>query len=201
MGQPITITPPCAVKSPMRAAGRPPMRTVADPFAMRSGGPTHVAISVTRAAGCPPIKTVRQPGGRIGPPTCGTGPVERGQVCISPTLAAGGIEWPPLDEYSTFRDGYAQRPQGRPLRAEGYRPGPHRPPGTIPRCRSTAYRGRCCSVQLAQYVLCYWGQRGTGGALRGGHGETTTTVWLGEICAPTGWLALATPLWPIPLPR
>ena len=28
-----------------------------------------------RAAGKPPINTLTQPGGRIGPPTCGTGPV------------------------------------------------------------------------------------------------------------------------------
>jgi hypothetical protein len=69
VGHPAAITPPCAVLSPMRAAGRKPIMTVADPFAIVSGGPTHVAISLTRAAGKPPMITVVQPGGRIGPPT------------------------------------------------------------------------------------------------------------------------------------
>jgi hypothetical protein len=82
------------VRSPSRAAIRLPMSTVGEPFAIASGGPTHVHISVTRAAGCPPIKTVGMPGGSTGPPTCGTGGVPGvaiGQVCMSPTRAAGGI--------------------------------------------------------------------------------------------------------------
>ena len=65
--------------------------TVGEPLAMTSGGPTHVAMSPTRAEGIMPISTVGQPGGRIGPPTCGTTPVTIGQVCMSVTRAAGGI--------------------------------------------------------------------------------------------------------------
>jgi hypothetical protein len=90
----MTITPPCTVWSPIRAAGRFPIKTVSEPIAIESGGPTHVHMSVARAAGCPPIKTVGQPGGKIGPPTCGIGGTPGvciGQVCMSPTLAAGGI--------------------------------------------------------------------------------------------------------------
>lgn len=75
----------------MRAAGNPPIVTVAEPIAITSGGPTHVAISVLRAAGSPPIKTVGEPGGKMGPPTCGTKTVTRGHVCKSVTRAAGGI--------------------------------------------------------------------------------------------------------------
>src|SRR4051812_30987461 len=77
--------------SPIRAAGIPPIITVIEPLAITSGGPTQVAMSPTRAAGIPPIRTVTAPGGRIGPPTCGTTPVTIGQVCMSPTLAAGGM--------------------------------------------------------------------------------------------------------------
>ncbi len=85
------IVPPCAHESPMRAAGIPPNITVADPFKIVSGGPTHVHIPPTTAAGIPPINTVGTPGGRIGPPTCGTTPVTIGHTCISPALAAGGM--------------------------------------------------------------------------------------------------------------
>src|SRR5436309_6059291 len=86
------MTPPWAVMSPIRAAGIPPINTVNEPIAITSGGPTQVAISLTRAAGILPINTVGQHGGNIGPPTCGTTPVTIGQVCISPTLAAGGMD-------------------------------------------------------------------------------------------------------------
>jgi hypothetical protein len=58
-----------------------------------------VAISPMHAAGIPPISTVGQPGGRIGPPTCGIGTTAGvciGHVCISPTLAAGGISDSPF---------------------------------------------------------------------------------------------------------
>ena len=68
-----------------------PIRTVVEPIAITSGGPTQVAMSPTRAAGMPLINTVGAPGGRIGPPTCGLGPSDSGQVCMSPTRAAGGI--------------------------------------------------------------------------------------------------------------
>jgi hypothetical protein len=94
VGRPITITPPCTVWSPIRAAGRFPIKTVSEPIAIESGGPTQVHMSVARAAGWPPINTVGQPGGKIGPPTCGIGGTPGvciGQVCMSPTLAAGGM--------------------------------------------------------------------------------------------------------------
>ncbi len=67
--QPKTILPPCAVVSPIRAAGLPPIITVAEPFTMASGGPTQVAMSPTTAAGMFPIKTFGTPGPVIGPPT------------------------------------------------------------------------------------------------------------------------------------
>ena len=91
VGYPIAMAPPCTVGSPIRAAIMFPMKTVGDPIAMLSGGPTQVHKSVARAAGWPPISTVGHPGGKIGPPTCGTTPVTIGHVCISPTLAAWGI--------------------------------------------------------------------------------------------------------------
>lgn len=75
----------------MRAAGFPPISTVAEPLAMVSGGPVQVQLLVAVAAGIPPMSTVGVPGGKIGPPTCGTVPLTIGQTCISPTLAAGGI--------------------------------------------------------------------------------------------------------------
>jgi hypothetical protein len=93
VGKPTTIVPPWTVKSPMRAAGMPPINTVGDPGgAIASGGPTQVAISPTRAAGMPPMSTVGHPGGKIGPPTCGIGGtpgVTIGQVCMSEARAAG----------------------------------------------------------------------------------------------------------------
>src|SRR5262245_19295890 len=96
VGHPATITPPCAVMSPMRAAGRKPIITVIDPFTITSGGPTQIAMSVTRAAGRKPINTCGQQGGMIGPPTCGTGGVPgvtMGHVCMSVILAAGGMDY------------------------------------------------------------------------------------------------------------
>ena len=89
VGHPSTMLPPCAVISPIRAAGCPPIRTVKLPSTITSGGPTHTHMSPTLAAGSPPIKTVGQPGGRMGPPTCGTSTVTIGQTCMSETLAAG----------------------------------------------------------------------------------------------------------------
>src|SRR3954470_19508063 len=85
------IAPPCAVLSPIRAAGLPPINTVEDPATIESGGPAQVHISPTQAAGNPPIKTVGAPGGKTGPPTCGDGPLNNGQICISETRAAKGI--------------------------------------------------------------------------------------------------------------
>jgi hypothetical protein len=92
VGHPSTIEPPCAVASPIRAAGLPQIITVADPFIIESGGPTQTAISPKTAAGNLPIKTVGAPGPIMGPPTCGMGGnpgVTIGQVCISVNLAAG----------------------------------------------------------------------------------------------------------------
>jgi len=84
------MLPPWAVVSPKRAAGFPPIRTVADPMTIVSGGPVHTSISPRHAAGRPPINTVGDPGGRIGPPTCGIdGGVTIGQTCMSVILAAG----------------------------------------------------------------------------------------------------------------
>ena len=91
------MVPPWAIESPIRAAGRPAINTVADPLTIASGGPVQVAESPITAAGILPIKTVGTPGPMIGPPTWGTGGagggigVCMGQVCISVSLAAGGI--------------------------------------------------------------------------------------------------------------
>ncbi len=95
VGHPMTITPPWTVMSPCRAAGRPPIITVAEPMAMASGGPTHKHMSPTTAAGRNPIMTVGTHGPLIGPPTCGIGGspgVTIGQVCISESRAASGID-------------------------------------------------------------------------------------------------------------
>ena len=92
--QPITTLPPWLVVSPIRAAGLPPIITVAEPFTMVEGGPTHVHVSPTTAAGILPINTVGTPGPITGPPTWGTGGkpgVAIGQTCISVILAAGGM--------------------------------------------------------------------------------------------------------------
>jgi hypothetical protein len=94
VGHPITMLPPCAVLSPILAAGMLPIITVPDPATIVSGGPAQVHISPTLAAGIFAIITVGHPAGRIGPPTCGVGTgVCIGQVCMSPTLAAIGISY------------------------------------------------------------------------------------------------------------
>jgi hypothetical protein len=86
------IDPPWAVKSPIRAAGLPPIKTVAEPLAIVSGGPVHIQESPNTAAGCPPMSTVGTPGPIMGPPTCGTGPgLVKGHVCMLPIVAAAGI--------------------------------------------------------------------------------------------------------------
>ena len=90
VGIPPTITPPCAVKSPCRAAGRPPMKTVDEPITITSGGPAQTHKSPITAAGRLPIKTVGTPGPVTGPPTCGLGDAN-GQVCISVIRAADAI--------------------------------------------------------------------------------------------------------------
>jgi len=94
VGAPTTILPPCAVVSPILAAGLPPIITVADPLTMTSGGPTQTQLSPMTAAGIFAINTVGTPGPMTGPPPCGTGGtagVTIGQACISVSLAAGGI--------------------------------------------------------------------------------------------------------------
>jgi hypothetical protein len=79
------------VLSPCRAAGLPPIMTVADPATMLSGGPAQVTLSPTTAAGRPAIRTVGVPGPMIGPPTWGICPVTIGQAWKSVTRAADGI--------------------------------------------------------------------------------------------------------------
>jgi hypothetical protein len=80
----------------MRAAGLPPIITVADPMTMVSGGPTQVQLSPTTAAGMPPISTVGTPGPITGPPTWGMGlgkaGVCMGHVCMSVIRAAKAID-------------------------------------------------------------------------------------------------------------
>ena len=68
MGKPKLIEPPCAVLSPILAAGFPPIITVEDPLTIESGGPTQTQLEPTVAAGKPPIKTVGIPS-NIGHPT------------------------------------------------------------------------------------------------------------------------------------
>ncbi|ABQ29475.1 hypothetical protein Acry_0247 [Acidiphilium cryptum JF-5] len=86
---PRMMVPPCAVESPIRAAGWPPISTVNAPTTTESGGPTQTAMSPTRAAGMPPISTVGAPGPMIGPPTWGTSTSTIGQTCMSVRRAAG----------------------------------------------------------------------------------------------------------------
>jgi hypothetical protein len=91
-----TIAPGSVTKSPTRAAGLPPMRTIPDPpsgTAVVIPGPCgvpehtgggalgigHVCWSPMRHAGFPPIKTVGQAGPRSGEPC----------EVKSPSLAAG----------------------------------------------------------------------------------------------------------------
>jgi hypothetical protein len=69
VAHPTTIDPPCAVESPIRAAGTPPIKTVPEPAIMVSGGPVQTQLLPTVAAGIPPINTVAAPGGKTGPPT------------------------------------------------------------------------------------------------------------------------------------
>jgi len=90
--QPSIMLPPCAVLSPTLAAGFPPINTVDEPVIIVSGGPLHVHMSPNVAAGKPPMSTVTAPGGKTGPPTCGTPPgLTIGQTCISVIRAANAI--------------------------------------------------------------------------------------------------------------
>ncbi len=84
VGHPGGMTaPPPPLRSPTRAAGIPPIRTVADPLAMTSAP----QLSPIRAAGIPPISTVGAPGGIIG---VGIAEV-RVLTIMSVTRAAGSI--------------------------------------------------------------------------------------------------------------
>jgi hypothetical protein len=84
------IVPPDAVTSNILAAGKPPMRTVIDPFAITSA--PHE--SPTLAAGSPPISTVGAPGGIMG-----TGiPFVAVLTIMSLILAAGNIVFINLSE-------------------------------------------------------------------------------------------------------
>jgi hypothetical protein len=91
------MLPPWAVVSPMRAAGRPQIMTVADALTIASGGPTQTHMSPITAAGIMPMSTFGAPGPDIGPPTCGIGEGKAGvcigQVCMSVSLAAGGMAY------------------------------------------------------------------------------------------------------------
>ena len=89
--QPKTTVPPCAVGSPILTAGFPAINTEDDPKINESGGPAQTQLSPTIAAGNPPINTELFPPGSKGPPTCGFGPSDMGQVCISVILAAAAI--------------------------------------------------------------------------------------------------------------
>lgn len=84
-----TIVPPCAQLSATRAIGKPPAKTVGEPIATLSGGPTQTAIEPGPIAGITPTKTVGAEGAATGPPTCGTTPVTIGQTCMAVRVAAG----------------------------------------------------------------------------------------------------------------
>lgn len=103
------ITPPCAVESPTRAAGKLLINILVLPVTITSGGPAQVHMFETVAAGKFKIKTFGTPGGKIGPPTWGSGPVNIGQMCISVTRAAGiGIDHTPFPleiDYLSIKEG------------------------------------------------------------------------------------------------
>src|SRR5690349_22392788 len=88
VGAPMTIGAPQAARSPIRAAGMPPISTVGQPGGAitvggctAGGGNEQMCGVPTVAAGNPAIRTVGTPGGAI-TPGCPVG---------SPTLAAAGI--------------------------------------------------------------------------------------------------------------
>jgi hypothetical protein len=66
------------------------MSTGGEPDAITPGGPAQVVGSPSRAAIKPPINTVGAPIA-MGPPTCGTKPVNAGQATMSVTRAAGSV--------------------------------------------------------------------------------------------------------------
>src|SRR4051812_35026224 len=93
---------PQAERSPIRAAGSPPISTVGQHGGTMTvggctagGGKEQMWGVPTVAAGMPPISTVGTPGGAI-TPGCPVG---------SPTLAAIGIRAPPRSLLGHGRDG------------------------------------------------------------------------------------------------
>jgi hypothetical protein len=85
---------PWRLRSPMRAAGNPPIKTVVLPIAIPFGaGETHTippGKPLATAAGCPPISTVTTAAaGVIGPPTCGVTTSTKGHNAESPARRAG----------------------------------------------------------------------------------------------------------------
>src|SRR5687768_253559 len=87
---PDVILPPCAHRSPWRAASLPSINTPDEPDVITSRKPPlqrHTSPNV--AASSSSIQTVWQPE-IILPPSCGTPPgVTIGQECLSPFRAAG----------------------------------------------------------------------------------------------------------------
>jgi hypothetical protein len=105
---PGTIGMPCMLRSASRAAGIPPILTVRLPIEIALGtGDTHgmpPGMLLATAAGIPPIKTVKTPAaGVIGPPTCGTSTVIRGQSATSPTRRAGPVGMAPRYDFGVSR--------------------------------------------------------------------------------------------------
>lgn len=101
--------------SPIRAAGKPPIKTVALPIAIPFGaGETQTmppGTAFATAAGIPPISTVATAAaGVIGPPTCGFGPSVSGQTTMSLARRAGPVGIP-LAPISWFHHGRT-RPAG-----------------------------------------------------------------------------------------
>jgi glutamate/aspartate transport system substrate-binding protein len=88
--EPCRMRPPLAVVSPTRAAGRPAIRTVAEPVTTASGRPSRSTLSPTPAAGSMPMSTVGVPGPSTTPVAGGTCMKSTG----SPTRAAEGMAWP-----------------------------------------------------------------------------------------------------------
>ncbi len=68
-GQPVTIVPPWAQVSPIRAAGLLHIKTFVLPMMTESTGPVHNARVPIVAAGNPPIRTKGKAGDKRGPPT------------------------------------------------------------------------------------------------------------------------------------
>src|SRR5918998_4754299 len=91
---------PCMLRSASRAAGKPPIITVALPMAMPLGaGDTHTmppGMLLATAAGIPAIRTVGLvAAGGVGPPPWGVGAFQSGEAHISPARNGGPGGTPP----------------------------------------------------------------------------------------------------------